>query len=203
MGKPGLFDLLLITDEAPDLPDRVARALQPAPRGRVAVQLRHKSLPAEPLLELAHHLRTITRERGALLLVNDRIDLAQAVEADGVHLPERGFPVEVARHLLGEHCLIGRSCHDAAGLARAARDRADYATLAPVHAVPGKGPPLGIDGFARLCRAASLPVYALGGITAAHVSALRASGARGVAVIRHALADDEPDARVAALLALL
>ena len=203
MSKAGLFDLLLITDEAPELAARVTLALAGVPPGRVAVQLRHKRLSAHALFELGSVLRTVTRKAGASLLINDRVDVAQAVGAEGVHLPEQGLSVTVARRLLGPDALVGRSCHDAAGLARAAADGADYATLAPVFEVPGKGPPLGIEGFASACQHARLPVYALGGINAAHTSELRAAGARGVAVIRHVLGSDDPATRVATLLAHL
>ena len=202
MSKADLFDLLLITDEAPGLCDRVSRALERAPAGRVAVQLRHKSLPADALLELARELRIITRDAGAPLLMNDRVDVALAIGADGVHLPERGLPVEVARAQLPAG-LVGRSCHDAQGLARAAREGADFVTLAPVFAVPGKGRPLGVHGFAQLCRQASLPVYALGGIAPAHTSELRTAGARGVAVIRSVLGAADPAAQLETLLSQL
>jgi thiamine-phosphate pyrophosphorylase len=203
MGKDGLFDLLLITDEAPGLCERVTRALERAPRGRVAVQLRHKSLPADALLELARELRAITHAAGAPLLVNDRVDVALAIDADGIHLPERGLPGDVARALLPAGRVVGRSCHDAYGLERAAREGADYATLAPVFTVPGKGRPLGVPAFGRLCRQASIPVFALGGITAAHTSELRVAGARGVAVMRSVLGTADPATQLEGLLAQL
>jgi thiamine-phosphate pyrophosphorylase len=200
MGTSALFDLLLITDEAPELPQRVARALESAPAGRVAVQLRHKGASAQALYDAGLALRGITRKASAPLIINDRADVALALDADGVHLPEAGLSTALARSLMGAQRLVGRSCHDAAGLARAEREGADYVTLAPVLAVPGKGAPLGLEGFARLCASVALPVYALGGISDAHVAPLRAVGARGVAVIRYVLSAEEPGARVHALL---
>lgn len=197
------FDLILVTDAAPDLLTRLTRALLGSEPGRVAIQLRVPGQPARGILDLASELRALTRAHEATLLINDRIDIALAVEADGVHLPETGLPVEVARKLLGPHRWVGTSRHDLKGLFEAARAGADYATLSPVREVPGKGVPLGISGFSRTIGAVRLPVYALGGITAEDVPALRQAGARGVAVMREVLSADDPQAAVYDLLTLL
>lgn len=197
---PPSFDLMIISDGGPDLPSRCAKALRGAAPGRVAVQLREPDRDPHARLALARALRALTREHGALLLINADVALARAVGADGVHLPERAIDPREARAQLGPHALVGASRHDAAGLARAAAAGADYATLSPVHAVAGKAPPLGVAGFARLCRQARLPVYALGGVTVDDVAALREGGAHGVAVIREVLAAPCPEARTRALL---
>jgi thiamine-phosphate pyrophosphorylase len=152
---------------------------------------------------LARALRIVTARHGALLFVNDRVDVALAADADGVHLPARGLPPSLARQLLGPGRSIGASCHDTAELARAAAEGADYALLAPVFDVPGKGPALGVEGFARLAAGVALPVYALGGITDAHVPALLQAGARGVSVIRYVLGAADPGRHVESLLAQL
>jgi thiamine-phosphate pyrophosphorylase len=197
------FDLILVSDEAPDLVGRLTRALAGASDGsRVAVQLRSRARSRE-LFGLAQELRELTRSHRSALLINDRIDVALAVEADGVHLPEAGLPIEAVRKLVGQQRWIGASRHDLKGLFEAARAGADYATLSPIHDVPGKGPPLGIVGFGRAVGGARLPVYALGGVRAADVSELQRAGARGVAVVREVLAADDPGAAVSELLALL
>src|SRR5690349_19463573 len=118
--KPA-FDLMLITDEAPLVVERVRQALVGVPPARVAVQLRHKGLPTSALTVLARSLRELTREHGAWLLINGNLDVGLAADADGVQLPENGVAADVARARLGTDKLIGCSCHDAAGLARAAR----------------------------------------------------------------------------------
>ncbi len=197
------FDLLLVTDGAPDLLARLERALSGGAPGRVAVQLRLPGVPARELLSLATQLRALTRDHEATLLINDRVDVALAVEADGVHLPEAGVPVEVARKLLGSQRWIGTSRHDLKGLFEAARAGADYATLSPIHEVPGKNPPLGISGFSRTIGAVRLPVYALGGVTSKDIPALKQAGARGVAVMREVLSAEDPQASVSELLSLL
>lgn len=199
-----MFDLLLITDpRAPlGLVGSVRAALEGAPHGRLAVQLRAKTLGAGELLTCAHELRALTRTAGVLLLINDRADVAALCGADGVHLPEAGLSARAARSALGPHALIGASCHDAHGLARAAEaGSASYATLSPVFAVADKAPALEVKGFGALVREAALPVYALGGIRAEHLAQLRAAGARGVAVISAVFASPHPAQAVRALLA--
>ncbi len=191
-GENARFDLLIITDGQPRLRERVDLALSRVTPGRVALLMREPQLRTDELVALGHALRASADERGALLLVSDRIDVALAVDADGVQLPEHGFAPEVARALLGKHALIGLSRHDAASLVEAAARGADYATLSPVHAVEGKAPPLGMSGFAKAIGGASVPVYALGGIRTEHVAPLLARGARGVAVMRAVLSADDP-----------
>jgi thiamine-phosphate pyrophosphorylase len=186
------FDLLIVTDGQPRLRERVDLALSRVTPGRVALLLREPQLRTRELVALGHALRASADERGALLLVSDRIDVALAIDADGVQLPEQGFAPEQARALLGKHALIGVSRHERTSLLEAAARGANYATLSPVHAVDGKAPPLGLDGFARAIAGASVPVYALGGIRAEDVGPLLARGARGVAVMRAVLKADDP-----------
>jgi thiamine-phosphate pyrophosphorylase len=192
------FDVVLVSDDGPDLPARAAHALAGLPSGRVALQLRRPDLGAGALLALARALRDVTRAHGALLLVNDRVDVALLSEADGVQLPERSVGPEAARKLLGPHAWIGVSHH--------APDQpvalgASFALVSPVLALPGKAPPIGVNGVARAVHAAGVPVYALGGVTAAHIPALRAVGARGVAAIRAVWTAPDPRAALAAMLA--
>jgi thiamine-phosphate pyrophosphorylase len=197
------FDLIVVTDERPDLIARITRALAGVPPRRLAIQLRLPASPSAKLLEVALELRALTRAHQSTLLINDRVDVALAVEADGIQLPEHGLPVEIARRLLGSQRWVGASRHDLKGLFEAARQGADYATLSPIHPVPGKGTPLGIAGFARTIAAVRLPVYALGGVRAADVDELRQSGARGVAVVREVLSAADPAHAVSELLSLL
>jgi thiamine-phosphate pyrophosphorylase len=203
---PG-FELLGITDPAArrGLVGSVQAALEgltPAEAARVAVQLRAKEMPREALGDVARTLRALTRERGVKLLINGDVELARARDADGVHLPERGWSVEEARARLGAAAIIGASCHDQAALERAAEGGANYATLSPVFESPGKGPPLGVERFAEWVSAAKLPVFALGGITVERVRAVRAAGASGIAVIGAVFSAAEPARAVRDLLAL-
>jgi thiamine-phosphate pyrophosphorylase len=194
--------LVLVTDRHTagdrDLVAVVARALD---GGLPAVQLREKDLPGRALLRLAEALRAATARARALLFVNDRIDVALAVGADGVHLGGGSLPVAVARGLVPPGALIGVSTHSIAELADAAG--ADFAFFGPVYATPSKPAPQGVERLRAGVRAAAMPVIAIGGVTAARAAELRAAGATGVAVIRAILAADDPGAATRALLAAL
>jgi thiamine-phosphate pyrophosphorylase len=199
--------LVLVTDRhataGRDLVDVVGTALD---AGLPAVQLRDKDLPGRPLHELAERLRVATARRGALLFVNDRIDVAIAVGADGVHLGGGSLPIDVARRLLPAGRLIGVSVHAPAEVAAAAVAGADLCVFGPVFATPSKaafGPPQGEDRLRAAVAAAAMPVLAIGGVGAAEVPRVRAAGAAGVAVIRAILAAPDAAAATRALLAAL
>jgi thiamine-phosphate pyrophosphorylase len=200
-----LPEVHLITDRAlaPDLAARLDAALAGLPPGHVAVHLREKDLGGAALLSLARSLGRVCRARGALLLVNDRLDVALAAGANGVHLPAAGVPPAEARRLLGPAALVGVSCHSAAEVVRARDGGASFATFSPVWDTPSKrpfGPPVGLAALAG-ATSLGLPLVALGGVTPANAAQAVAAGAAGVAAIRAWLEGSEPAARVAALLA--
>ncbi len=159
------------------------------------VELREKDMPADELLALARRLRAVTRGR-ALLVVNDRVDVAMASGADGAHLPERGLPVRDARALLLRQAggLVGRSVHGVAGALDAERDGADYAILGTIYATSSKPgvSPAGVGLVAEASRATRLPLIAIGGVTAERAPEVMAAGAWGVAVISAVLDADDP-----------
>jgi thiamine-phosphate pyrophosphorylase len=206
LNEPG-FNLYLITDrrQVPDgdLPRAVARALAGGVRG---VQLREKDLCARELYPLARELREITRRAGARLLINDRIDVALAVEADGVHLGGGSLPVQIARRLLGPGRLLGVSTHAVAETVAAREAGADFVTFGPVWFTPSKapyGPPVGLEALRRACAASPLPVFPLGGVTPDRVPDLLAAGAAGIACISAVLAAGDPAQAAEKLLARL
>ncbi|MBF0368336.1 MAG: thiamine phosphate synthase [Magnetococcales bacterium] len=184
--------LLLITDRdvCPDLTAGITSAIRGGGRH---ILLREKGLTGAPLLTLAEALRRLTRQQGAQLLIHDRVDVALAVEAEGVHLPESGLPTHIARKLLGKEKIVGRSCHDLEGACHALVEGADYVTLSPLfptHSHP-HATPLGITEFTQLRTQIPGPVLALGGITPENAAQVPATGADGVALIRGVL--DAPD----------
>jgi thiamine-phosphate pyrophosphorylase len=191
--------LVLVTDRRAtggrDLAVVVRAALD---AGLPAVQLRENDLPGRPLLALAETLRAATVHTGAFLFVNDRIDVAIAVGADGVHLGGGSVPVEVARRLVGPDALIGVSTH-APGESPVG---ADFAFFGPVWETPGKTP-VGTERLADAVRAAAIPVLAIGGVTAERIPAVRAAGAAGAAVIRAILAAPDVARATRELLAAL
>jgi thiamine-phosphate pyrophosphorylase len=165
------------------LPAVVADALR---GGLRALQLREKDLTAGQMYELAVELRELTRTFGAKLMINDRVDIALAVAADGVQLGKSSLPVSEARRILGSKRLIGYSAHSADEALQAQRDGADFVTLGPVYQTPSKakyGDPLGLNVLNEAARIMDIPVFALGGITHAAVTEVMSGGAQGVALI--------------------
>jgi thiamine-phosphate pyrophosphorylase len=181
----------------------VAAALRGLPPRTAAVHLREKDLAGRALLELARAVGKACAEARQLFLVNDRLDVALAAGADGVHLPSAGIPAAEARRLLGPAAVVGVSCHSRADVEAAAASGASYATFSPIYDTPSKrpfGPPLGIEAL-RDAAAVGLPLVALGGIAPENAAEVRAAGAMGVAAIRAWLVGDDPAAAVRALLA--
>jgi thiamine-phosphate pyrophosphorylase len=198
------FRLYLITDRHVLTKQRtLVEAVERALRGGVrAVQLREKDLSAAELFALAGQLRSLTRRYGTPLLINDRIDIALAVEADGVHLGAGSLPLAEARRLLGPRKLIGYSAHRVDELISASSGGADFVTFSPIYHTPSKaawGPPQGIERLRQACRASRLPVFALGGIRKEHLPEVLAAGAHGVAVISAILAAPDPTEAAEAL----
>ena len=221
MDRRASFRLYLITDRKlalrhGGLPAAVAAALSGAAAepGAVAVQLREKDLGGRELHELARAVRERCARYGAPLIVNDRLDVALAVEADGVHLPGDSFAVGDARRLMGRSRLVGVSTHQPAEVAAAARAGADFAVFGPVYAPLSKaaaGAERGAEGLGAALRAGGgMPVYALGGITADRVRELAGAAALGersrpggVAVIGAVFGADDPGAATRELLRAL
>jgi len=168
------------------------------------VQLREKDRPARERLALGRELRELTAEAGIPLLVNDRIDLAAAVEADGVHLGDEDLPVAVAREQLGPDAIVGRSVSTSAA-ARAAEDAgADYLGVGALYPTDSKDKPpeesdLGPEGIAAVAEATDLPIVGIGGVTPENAADVVAAGADGVAVITAITAAEAPEAATRAL----
>jgi len=203
--------LYLVIGPQADLEARVEAALAAGVR---LVQYRAKegSLAAQgqPLTDLerlaqAQALRRLCTRHGALFVVNDRIDLALAVDADGVHLGQGDLPPAVARLLLGPERLLGRSTHALGQLRQAVQDGCDYVGVGPVNATPTKPgrQPVGLDYVRQACAESPIPCFAIGGITAMEIPAVRQAGASRVAVVRAITESPDPGAASRQLLAAL
>jgi len=200
------FSLYLITDRRVLPPGRtLLEAVEGALAGGIrSVQLREKDLSVAELYPLAREMRELTRRYQAQLLINDRLDLAMAVQADGVHLGGHSLPTGVARQVLGDNFLIGISTHYPSELSLQADAGADFVTFGPVYATPSKlafGDPVGEPQLALACSNSPLPVFALGGIRCDRLAAVRQCGAHGAAMIAAVLAADDPCKAAAELLA--
>ena len=151
-----------------------------------AIQLRERDLSARELVTLALEVQAVTASRRSQLLINDRIDVALALEGVGVHLRINSLPVSVARQVLGTQRLLGISVHAVEEAVQVESQGADYIVLGPIYETPSKqmfGPPLGIHTLERACRLVRLPIIGIGGVTAARAREMRRAGAFGVAVI--------------------
>ncbi len=163
--------------------------------GLPAVQVREKDLGAAELAFLCRRIRGLTRDTRALLIVNDRVDVALAVGADGVQRTSTSLTVEDIRAIADKRLRVGASVHSLPDALQAELEGADWLVFGPVYDTPSKrmyGPPQGLDKLARVAAAVRLPVVAIGGITPARVRDVRAAGARGVAVVSSILAADSP-----------
>ncbi|MDB5820509.1 MAG: thiamine phosphate synthase [Rhizobacter sp.] len=186
-----LLRLYLVTDSAlclgRDLMDVVAEA---AAAGVTCVQLREKQLGTQAFTALAVRLRALLRPLRIPLVINDRIDVALACDADGVHLGQTDTPVEVARRLLPDHVVIGLSVETVSQVVTAMRapaaTRADYLGISPIYATPTKldaGLPWGLHGLRDVRALTDMPLVAIGGIHEPQVRDVLAAGADGIAVV--------------------
>lgn len=195
--SPNPPHLYVVSDRrlAGDLIAVITAIVHAVPPGAAAVQLREKDLDARTLCALARRLLDVCRPRRCPLLVNDRLDVALAVGADGVHLPEYGLDVATVRQLAGPDLLIGASTHSAERASSRLREGADLVVLGPIWTTPSKaryGDPLGPDALRQSARPAPA-LFAIGGIEGPDRAreAIQA-GADGVAAIRAFMADPDP-----------
>jgi thiamine-phosphate pyrophosphorylase len=188
------FKLYLITDRSQvnmPLVDAIRLALEGGVR---SVQLREKDLPVRELLALSQEMRTLTNEFGAKLFINDCVDVAVAVNADGVHLGHQSMPVEAVRSVVGNKMLLGVSTHSLAEAKAAEAGGADFITFGPIFDTPSKaklGNPVGLDILNKLKCDVTIPLYALGGIKSGNIMKVLAAGASGVAMISAVLASED------------
>jgi thiamine-phosphate pyrophosphorylase len=201
------FNLYLITDRHRTQGRDLAEVVEEALKGGVrAVQLREKDLVSRELYELAYAMRKLTARHNAKLFINDRIDIALAVDADGVHLGGDSIPIYRARNILGEKKLIGVSCHNQVNAITAQEKGADFITFGPVFYTPSKavfGDPVGVGRLADVTNLLRIPVFALGGINQDNISDAIAGGAHGVALISSIFQAEDPRGETRTLLSLL
>jgi thiamine-phosphate pyrophosphorylase len=169
------------------------------------VQLREKDRPARERYELGRELRELTGEADVPLIVNDRIDIARAIDADGVHLGETDLPIAVAREQLGRDAIVGRSVSTPEAARDAAEAGADYLGVGAVYPTDSKDTPpeesdLGPEGVRAVREATDLPIVGIGGVTAENAGEVVAAGADGVAVISAITQAADPTAATAGLV---
>jgi len=201
------FNLYLITDRRQTGSRRLTDVVEEALKGGVrGVQLREKDLPSKELYELAFELRKLTDRYNARLIINDRVDIALAVDADGVHLGQNSLPIHRARKILGENMLVGISCHNQVNAIMAQENGADFITFGPVYYTPSKatyGKPVGIDSLELVSHLINIPIFALGGIKLDNIKEVIAAGAAGISLVSAIIAADDPKNEAAEMILML
>ena len=201
------FNLYLITGRSETLGRNLEFVVEEALRGGVrAVQLREKDLTTKELYETAYELRRLTSRYGAKLFINDRVDVALAVDADGVHIGGSSLPIYKVRRLLGEKKLIGVSCHNQVQAITAQEMGADFITFGPVYFTPSKasyGDPVGLGMLQTITDMLQIPVFALGGIKQENCHEVVGCGVRGIALISAIMSAAQPRDAARELMGLL
>ncbi len=190
------FDLYLVTDRNQTRERDLLWVVEQALDGGVrAVQLREKDLKGKELFNLAEKVRELCARYHAALFINDRIDVACAIDADGVQLGKASLPIETARELLGPIRTIGASTHSLEETREAERQGADFILFGPIYFTASKaayGAPQGLAALKKIVENITLPVYAIGGIKPENVDEVMGAGSRGIALISAVMAAIDP-----------
>jgi thiamine-phosphate pyrophosphorylase len=201
------YVLYLVTDAGLSRGRSHLSIVEAAIRGGVTiVQYREKEAPTRRMIEEAAELLGLCRAAGIPFIVNDRLDVALAVDADGAHVGQDDMPASLARRLLGRRKILGVSAGSTEEALKAVHDGADYIGASPVFSTPTKPdapPPLGLEGLRHMTRAVRIPVVAIGGITEGSAAAMREAGAAGIAVISAIVAAEDVEAAARALRAAM
>jgi thiamine-phosphate pyrophosphorylase len=194
--SPGLWRLYVITDGKASRGRSHLQVAEAAILGGADVlQLRDKEASGGHLYRVALQLRKLTRDAKVPFIVNDRVDIALAADADGVHVGQSDLPASVARGIIGPGRILGVSVDTVEEAVLAEKDGADYLGVGPVFEArgtkPDAGEPLGVDRIARIRRHSRLPIVAIGGIDAENARQVREAGADAAAVISAIVAADD------------
>ena len=180
------YTLYLCTDRDLMTTDSIEEAVELAIKGgATVVQLREKDCSGREFLEIAHSVKEVTDAYEIPLIINDRIDIALAVDADGVHLGQKDIPAVTARELLGQDKIIGVSAYNAELALQAQKDGADYIGVGDVFGTSTKADThhVSIEELTKIRNAVKIPMVAIGGVNHGNVEKLRGTGVDGVAVI--------------------
>ncbi len=208
--NPAIYRLCLVTDRdvgrGRALVDIVAQAVA---GGVTMVQLREKSATTRAFLEEARALKALLTPLGVPLIINDRVDIAMAVDADGVHVGQSDMPVaqvrEMLREMLGAERIIGLSITNSTQMQREDARQTDYLGVGPLYlqqTKPDASTPLGVEGFRALRAMTDRPVMAIGGLKADNCAPVLAAGANGLAIVSGIVGANDPRAAAAQFRAL-
>lgn len=198
------YSLLLVTDHCENAATFCSTIESAVQSGATMVQLREKTAGSRDFYELALQVMQITQRYKLPLIINDRLDIALAVGADGVHVGQEDLPVAVVRRLLGPDKIVGATAATVADALRAEAEGADYigsGAVFPTATKPGK-PVLPLTVLTQIKQAVKLPVVAIGGITANNLVELKSTGVDGIAVVSAIMNSDDPAAATKEILSL-
>ena len=174
--------------------------------GADTIQFRQKEGATREMIRIAGEMRDLCQKAGVTFIINDRVDVAIASQADGVHLGQDDFPIPLARKLLGKKAIIGGSASDMEEAQKCLREGVDYIGFGPVYPTTSKedaGPAAGLDAMKKIVGAVPLPVIAIGGISVNNASPLIRAGAHGIAVISAVCCQGDPAEAARCLRSLL
>ncbi len=198
-----LRGLYVITD--PTLREHTEAVRLALQGGARLIQLRDKHATTRQLVQVGQTLRELTSAYDALLIINDRLDVALAVSADGVHLGQEDMPVPLARRIGGQNLIIGVSAETVEEALQAEREGADYLGVGPMFPTATKsdaGTPIGPERLREIKQAVHIPVFGIGGITLSNAPAVLSAGADGICVISAVLSAEDPEHATRQLIAL-
>jgi thiamine-phosphate pyrophosphorylase len=191
------YALYLVTDRRLSRGRTTLEIVQAAVRGGVTcVQLREKNCSTREFVREALAVRDFLKASGVPLIINDRLDVAMAVGADGVHLGQTDMPLEMARAIVGDGMCIGISAESLENALAAERGGADYIGVSPIYDTPTKtdtAPPLGLEGLRDIRAAVGIPLVAIGGLKRDNAAEVVRNGADGIAVVSAIVAAEDPE----------
>lgn len=197
------LDLYVVTDRKLTRGRSLLKIIEGSLEGGASIiQLREKEISTRGFIELALQVKELLRRYDAKFIINDRVDVAQAVGADGVHLGQDDMPAVIARRILGEDAIIGVSVSSVEEARRAVEDGADYLGVSAIFSTPTKtdAPPIGLLGLQEIRAAVDIPLVAIGGINAGNVRDVIRAGADGIAVVSAVMSAEDPSSAVTQLL---
>ena len=201
------YSLYLVTDRTLSLGRSSEEIVSAAVRGGVTcVQLREKHCSTREFIREARSLQPLLHRHNIPLIINDRLDVALAIAADGLHLGQSDMHIRDARRLVGKKMIIGVSAENLDDAIVAEQEGADYIGISPVFATETKADtaaPLGLEGIRRIRRAVALPLVGIGGINSGNVREILSAGADGVAVVSAIVAAACPETAAADLKKLV
>ena len=190
------YSLYLVTDRSLSKGRSTAEIVAAAVAGGVScIQLREKSCGTREFLNEALALQPLLKSRNIPLIINDRLDIALAIEADGVHLGQSDMPIGMARKIAGNSLIIGISAESVDDALRAEQEGADYIGISPVFSTPTKtdiAPPLGLEGVRQIRALVDIPLVGIGGINSDNAESVLAAGADGIAVVSAIVSAADP-----------